>query len=94
MNFGIEFAFSKGPTSVFSESPNPCPGPPYKVCQLCHFVKRPFDYNFYFEYKSRMGFHNNRNFHYEKKKPVEMVYENLTTHKLRLLILSNKFRWE
>ena len=34
MNFGIEFAFSKGPRSAFLEGLGPGPGPLYKVCSL------------------------------------------------------------
>ena len=32
MNFGMGFAFSKGPRSAFSEGPGSGPGPLYKVC--------------------------------------------------------------
>ena len=32
LNFGIGSAFSKGPGSAFSEDPDLCSGPLYKVC--------------------------------------------------------------
>ena len=34
MNFGIGFAFSKGPGSAFSEGPGPGTGPLYKLCHM------------------------------------------------------------
>ena len=34
MNFGIESAFSKGPSSGFSKGPGPGPRPLYKVCHV------------------------------------------------------------
>ena len=54
-----------------------------------NFFQRPFNYYFCFE-ESRMDFHKNKNIHPEKKKPEEMLYGNLATHKLQILTLSLK----